>query len=739
MDLYKDKDNERVLFEYFTIVRRRKFILINCVVFCIIFAVIYSFKMKPVYLSNVQILIERNTPRAVSVQETMSLDAGDMQYYQTQYQLLKSRDLAKNVIQQLHLEESAIFQKEPQLINFAFLKELRVLLFQIGIVKEMVLGEITQDPYSSLVNTFLGKLIINPIRNTRLVNIGFEAHSPYLAAKISNAVADMYIIKNIDLRASIEIGAGEWLGSRIKEIKESVERSDLKLQRFLDSNNIIGFDRDKQDIVSQKLIDLNSEVTKARAERVRLETVAEQLEGLKNNPIEMLQSIPDSVKSEVILQLNKDYLSLRRDHSEKSQKFGPKHPIMISISQKVKVIEEKIPEEIGRLLRAVEIDFKASLAREKSMFSALKVQKREVRGLNKSFVKYNLLKQDAKNHKRLYDVLVNRMKETNLSSKFNESNIRIVDPAEIPSSPIRPRTKINIIIAMIMGALGGIFLIFLRESLDMTVNSLETIERQLRMPFLGAMGLFNKKDGMLPMVDHLNSQRSDEIRVLRTNILHAAPDNPKKTILVTSTTPMEGKTTVVTNLATGFAQISKNVLILDCDLRKSKLHTVFKIKPEPGLSEFLFDEVELKAVIRKTKIKGLSIIPRGSFTPYSSEIFSSKKFDSLFNAVRNHFDIVLIDSPPTLNISDTTILAKKCDGIVFVIKAECTDIRLVDRALKHFSMGSAETVGSGVEKNKNEGSDPTTKILGIVLNMFNYKKEGYYGDYEKTYGGYYSS
>ncbi|MFQ5674109.1 MAG: GumC family protein [Nitrospinales bacterium] len=740
MSLNQTTDEIQVA-DYLRVIKKRKFTLINCVVILVIAATIYSFKMTPVYQAKVRVLIERNMPKVASLQETMALDTGDLQYYKTQYELLKSRDLAKSVIQRLHLENSEEFEGKEPFIDFSGVKKwVESLLVQVGILEKKEPLEIHRDPYSGLVDAFLKKLRISPIRNSRLVDVGFQGYSPPLITEIANTTAEMYILKNIELRSSVEEGAGDWLRARIAEVQKKVEKSESALSKFLERKNIVGFDRGKQDIVSQKLSEINKEVVKAEAERVRLETLRDQLGSLKNDP-EMLQSIPDYVKSEAILQLNKDYLALRREYAEKSKKFRSRHPIMLSVARRIKAIEDEIPKEVNRLLKSVEIDYQAALARESSMKSALARQKRATIKSNRDLIKYNALKREAESNKRVYDVLLKRLKETGVYAKSNESNIRIVDPAEVPVKPVKPRLKLNIALAGALGLFGGVFLVFFMESLDKTVRTQEDVESKIQIPFLGAVGLFDGKDEASVASNDVNAKRSEDFRILRTNILHAAPDNPKKVLMVSSSVPGEGKTTTVSKLGVTFAQLEKKVLMIDADLRKSRLHKIFGANPQPGLSEYLADENDLKSVVHQTRVKGLSIIPRGVFTPYSAEILSSKKFKNLLVTASAYFDIVLLDTPPVLQISDASIVAKYCDGIVFVVKSGGTDIGLVQRALHQLATPTTEMIARGNEDDEKDlrvVSSATSKVLGVVLNMVDYKKDGYYYSYYgKQYKGYY--
>ncbi len=737
--------HETHLGDYLRIINKRKFILINCIVIMAIIATIYSFKTRRVYQASVQILIERNTPQAVALKETQALDASDFDYYKTQYEILKSRSMAREVIQTLGLEDSEELKEKPSLIDLKAIKDgIQSFLVQVGLIEEPEDLDIPTDPYSKLVNQYLKKLSVNPIRKSRLVLLSFSGYSPVLITKVANKAADTYILKNIRLRSNVEEGAGKWLQERITETKKKLGQSEVQLQNFIEKNNIIGFQDNKQDISTQKLSEINTEVTRAKSERFRLETLKNHLESLANDPVNLLRSVPDSMKNKAIQELEQDYSRLETELAEESKKYAGQHPKILSLTRKKKIIEKRIPDEVQRIINSVRIDYRSALARENSLTGVLRQQKKTVMLLNKNSLKYNVLKREVESDRSLYSVLINRLKETGISSKNYESNIRIVDPAEVPAVPIKPRMLKNIYIFSGIGFLLGIFLIFLLESMDKTIRSIEDMENKLPFPFLGSIGVFSKGEGELPVVENPQSQRSEEFRIIRTNILYSSPDNPEKILMTSSCSPMEGKTTIVCNLAAAIAQMGKSVLVIDADLKKSRVHKVFNSTSEPGLVDYLFDRVDLKKIVHKTSVKGVSIIPRGLTTPYSAEILSSQKFKSLLAELKDQYDHILVDVPPTLHVSEAAIVARLCDGVVFVVRSGHNDVSSIVRALGQLSMGPSGTSAEPVRPSAREAElqfafQGQTRILGVILNMIDYERDGGYYSYStKKYKGYYN-
>ena len=336
---------------------------------------------------------------------------------------------------------------KPSLFSLQPVKDrIRQFMIEVGILKAPTENE-GGDPYTGLINSFLSKLAIHPVINSRLVNVSFEGYSPKQITLIANTLAEMYILKNIELRSNIEKGASHWLQKRVGELRNKVKESELKLQKFKVGKNFIEL-KEKMNMATKKLGDINQLVTKESTERVRLETLKKLFKEMKSDPIDLFESLPDSLKSDVFRQLNKDYVALKSEYQEKSKKFGPKHPEMVSLSQKLKLIEKRIPTEIDRLIKTIGINFKTTIAQEKSLENSLEKQRQVVMDLEKASIQYNILKSELDSNKKLYEILINRLKEVNVSSGSNESNIRMVYPAEIPQSPIKPNKKQNLIFGL---------------------------------------------------------------------------------------------------------------------------------------------------------------------------------------------------------------------------------------------------------------------------------------------------
>ncbi len=711
---FNNLSSETFIVDYWKIIKKRKFFLLFFMVLVMVPTFYYSLKIKKVYQAKAMLLIERKAPQALSLNTAAitGIDTAGLNFYKTQYGLLKSRSLIKTVIQRLGLEEDEEFKVDPPLINLARMKNIvKAYLIEWNLLKQPEEDESFKDPYTVVINAFLSRLSINPVRNSRLVEVVFRGHSPQLVADIANVIGDMYILRNIELRSTAEQGAGQWLGSRVMETQKKLEESQLELQKFLEEENIIEFNESRQDISTQELVQINSHVTNSKAERVRLTTLMEQLEKLRHNPIEMLQSIPDRYKTATIGSINREYVALQEDLSIKVRKLNPNHPTLLSLKRKMRSLEERIPREIDRLLKSIQVEFSTAVQTEQSLIGALEQQKEKVMELNKKLIKFNSLKVEVESNANVYQLLLRRLKETDISAKGIESNIRIVDRAEVPTRPIKPNLKMNVLISGLLAIFGGVFLIFFFESQDKTLKTLEDVEAQIPFPILGTIFLYKEAS---------QSQWDEGFRIVRANILNATGDPPKKIIMITSTAPSEGKSTVLSNLAIGFAQLGQKVLIIDCDLRRSQLHKIFSVNESPGLSNYLLEDIPLTSIFQKPLEEDIYVISGGKTPSQSVEALSSKKFHDLLKTAKENFDIVFLDAPSVLSLSDSSVLAPVCDNIIYLIRSGKVDYRIVQRGLKQLCY-SVPTLNDrrneGQVKNMQLVPNIKAKVLGVVLNM----------------------
>jgi len=655
-------DEEISLRDYLRVILKRRWMVASVFVILVTTVTIHSFIMEPIFQATTQILIEKENPNVVNIEEVLGVNTSGQDYYQTQYEILKSKSLALKTIKALNLKESPEFVYPQKGFSLR-----AVLSSVLGWIKEVTssaerLKDQNFNPdkeYNRLIAAYLGRLKVEPIRNSRLVNVSIEGRIPGEITRIINTHAQLYIKSNLERKFSASEDAVSWLTARIKEEKKKLEQTEDALQNYREKEELASIDlEERQGIILQSLNDLNAALTEAKTERMEKENLFSELKRLSKNP-EMIESMPAVVSNSLIQALKAQYVALAGEYYKLSKKYGPEHPNMVSLSSELRGIKEKISQEIQKIAQSIETEYKVASAKEKSILKAMDDQKKEALELNQKQIEYNVLKREMDVNRSLYESLIKRVKEASLTEGLEVTNIMVMDPARVPDHPVKPRKGLNILLAIIVGLTLGVGLAFFFEYLDNTLNIPEDVERYLKVPLLGVVGRF-KHDPANPAKKEIiahsepKSNIAEGFRTIRTNLTFSCPDIEKKRFIITSALPEEGKSVAAANLAISFAQMGKRVLLLDADLRKPRIHNLFNLERSSGLSDFLAGR---ESSFKKTEIPGLTVITAGAIPPNPAELLGSKKMSDLIEKTRGNFDTIILDSPPLLSVTDAAELA----------------------------------------------------------------------------------
>jgi capsular exopolysaccharide synthesis family protein len=720
----EDYSEEHIdLRDYLRVILKRRWTIITVFSVILVTVAIHTFTATPVYEATTRLVIERENPNVLSVEEVMAVDASGSDYYQTQYKIIESRSVARDVIQRLELDKSEEFFPAPRDNLFSNLKQsikgavtsvMDALSSLLRTEEDAGLATPEEyDPDSALVSRFIQRITVSPIRNSRLVDVSFQATDPVLATRIVNTLAGAYIDKNLDTKLAAVQNAGQWLHTRINEERERVEKAEEALLRYKEKHGIVtDFSSDVEQVTAQKLAQLNSQVVEAESRRVEAETRYKQALALEGSP-DMLDAIPEVLNNALVRQIKSMEVELYKRMSELSKKYGQKHPQMVAIESELETLKKRKAQEVGRVINSLRSEYKVALAKEKSLKEALAKQKEEALELNQKAIKYGVLQREAESARHMYEMLIKRFKETSLTEDMKTGNIRIIDKAEVPTAPVKPNKKLNILLALMVGLFAGVGLAFFFEYLDNTIKAPEDVKRHLKIPYLGPIPLFdtavagNPTNGIGPGLITVHSPKStasEAYRGIRTSILFSSADSAPQIVLISSVGPGEGKTLTTANLAVTMAHYGSKVIILDCDMRKPKMDQLFNIARDEGMSSLL---VGSGGGIVHTKIPKLDLIPAGPIPPNPSEILGSPRMSHLLNALRKGYNRILIDSPPSTAATDAVALSKSVDGIILVLRAGATTREMAKNGVAQFA-----SVGA--------------PILGVVLNCVGLGRDSYY-------------
>jgi capsular exopolysaccharide synthesis family protein len=711
--------------DYLRVLFKRRWTAISTFLVVVGSATIYTFTATPIYQARVRVLIETENPNVLSFQEVIDQNKTTNDYYQTQYRILESRALAKRTL------DGAKLWSHPE---FAAMKDSSVVrrgltettlwvtgLFNGGNRRAKPLPSVETSTQARAIDRFLEHLAIVPVRNSRLVDVRYEAPNPALAAQLANAHARAYIDQNLEFRFLATKEASDWLAARMAEQRQSLETGELALQQYREQNDAISLE-ERQDIVVQRLADLNAAVTRARTTRIEKEALYNQLRSLQNNR-GALDTFPAILANVFVQQLKTELADRQRQQAELAEKLGERHPEMIKIRSAINSAEAKLQGEIGKVVQSIGNEFRAALAQERSLLGALDQQKTEALALNRKAIEYGALQRDSASSRQMFEELLKREKQTAISGELKTSNIRVVDPADPPEKPVRPNPLTNLLLAVTGGGVLAVGLAFFFEYLDNRIKSPDEIKAFLNVPFLGMVPSLTeeRKETSGLLTGGAPSNFAEAFRTIRTNVVFSSADEGCRSLVVTSTRPGEGKTLVGANLAIALAQSGQRVLLFDADLRKPRVHQMFNQKLEPGLSNLMVGQAKASEVMRKSGIPGLWLLPAGHVPPNPAELLASRRFKDFQSTLREHFDWIVLDSPPVMAVADPSIVAHAADGVLFVVGAEMTARHAAQSALEQLESSNA-------------------RIVGAVLNRVDVLRNSYYYSqyYRREYLDYYT-
>jgi succinoglycan biosynthesis transport protein ExoP len=741
-----DEEEGRIdLLGYWHVVRKRLALVIGVVFAAMVLTVIYAYMQTPLYTAQATILLKPGSPQIMdgkdASQDQDVMEDSDMydNFQKTQYEILKSRSLAAYVIRAENLEHNPAFvgpPPQPGLISSALSSVSQWLNHTNGrkAPPQPADQTVRNGVPPGLISAYLGGLRISPIVDTELVAIEYVSSDRALAAKLANAHAHGYIRLGIELRSQSNEEAENFLKERLGELKDSLEKSEVALNDYRRAKGIIpglmSLDG-KETVVLDRVTELGKDLTTAQVERIGLEAQMQLINSRKYD------SMPVVMGDTGVQAVQTDLNSVDADYASMGKKFKPDYPPMMQLEAKRQELQKRLDAEISRVIAGIQGSYQAASDKEKKLQAEMDKERQQALGLNDAAVEYAILQREVDTNRELYESVLERMKGIGLAAESQTSNIIIVDPAETPGAPSSPRKLSMTLRNSALALVAVIGLVFGLEYLDTTLKTPEQVERYLRVPNIGAIPSFanlrlKAKGAALPPeengikkigygrellgVANPYSLVGEAYRSFRTALMLSRAGAPPKTILFTSAHSSEGKTVSATNTAAMFAQTGARVLLIDGDLRKPRCHRVLALENSSGLTEVLTGTCEVQDVIRTTIVDGLSFMSAGSLPPNPTELLGSERMSQVLAMVAHQHDVVIIDSPPVMPVSDALLLATVVDGVVLVVNSLKTSKHHVKMAAAKLEYARA-------------------KIFGVLLNEIDLKHPNY-GHYSHYYNHY---
>ena len=703
--------------QVWNILFRRKWGILGAAGAVGLLASLVAFAMTPIYRATATLLIEAEQANVVSIEEVYGLDTGRQEYFETQFEILKSRPLAENVVATLDLPDYAEFQQDESepLLGFDWRDWLP---FSLSTAPSAA----TTDSDADAIEAYGEMLSILPIGDTQLVEVRFESADPELAARIANEHAQAYIESMLDARVDVTESAAAWMAERLEVMQQELLESERKLQEFREREQLIDVEG-LLALPSQEINDLSARLVEVRQTLAAAEIAYLQVANSGYGPSD-LRGIPAILEDEGVRDFQTAEAEARRNVAELSERYGPLHPRMIAAVAELEEASANLENQHISVAEGIRNRYEAAQSEEQRILSALDRARADYQEVGRKESELRGLQRAADTNRQLYDLFYSRLSETSVAGDLQTAQARIITPAVVPREPARPNKLLIIGLSVVLTLMLTAGLALLLDSLENTVKGGADVEQKLQRPLLSTVPLLD--------ADELSAARSlsdgpgqkqnrvfaETIRTIRTSISLDGIDKPHKIILVTSAVGSEGKSTIALNLARAFAATDRTLLI-DADMRRPSLGKMLDLpRDHCGLSELLADKASLPESLMATDVENLDVMTTGFLPPDPLQLLASDRLSNALRVASISYGKVILDAPPILPVSDSAVLSRLVDSVVFVIKADETTLPQVRQGLDMLDRVDAP-------------------ITGVVLNQLDFQKAMKYGDY--GYGGYYGA
>jgi capsular exopolysaccharide synthesis family protein len=710
---------------YWRAINRHRVGIVLLVIAVGVLAAVYAASLPPVYRGTATLMLDPIKKKSIAIEDLA--DTGTPRdYYLTQIEIMKSRDYAERLVRVLNLTRHPEFDPRQQVAEKTWWSSLLGRL-RPGAAESAksssVAPAVDEDQLrESVTSSVMGGISIASTRNTQLVRVSFDSHDPVLAERIPNALSMIYIVADLESRSGATRQSMAFLSEQAEKLKTQLAESERELQQFRESQKIVVTKGLSLTDATRRLESLTASLEDARKKRSEAEQVYNQVTAAaRGQSTDALETLPILQKDAVLQKLKDTEAEAERRASEASKRYGPEHPRIVSVQSDLKLAREAVRRQIGAAAETVRKEFEIAKANEASIAQAQAQATVEAQVFNRAEFPLGRLERNVESNRRLYEAFVQRANETRIGD-IQQPIARIVDLARTPASPTGPDRRRIVMLAVLGSLFAGVAIALFLTLLDKGIKTGLDLESRLEIKAVGVLPRM-KSTPNAPLdrmvVDDNSNTFSEAIRTVRSDVQLSTLDSPHKTVLVTSTIPGEGKTTVACNLAFAFAQVKKTLLI-EADMRRPKVARALKLQQNhPGLSEFVSGDIGIEQCVHPVDDTGLYVLQSGTVPLNPLEMLSSHRFADAMESLKAMFEVIVIDSPPVELVSDSMVLSRFATAVLFVVKADHTPYPLARQSLIRLRRVGAP-------------------VLGAVLNYFDVEKaHRYYGDYSSFGNEYY--
>jgi capsular exopolysaccharide synthesis family protein len=720
------------------IIRRRRLIALTFLFFVVVTAIIV-FNLRPVYTSTTSLMLSSNSLTLADTESVLPSITVDTATLLSQIEVIQSRDLIARVVDKLELVEDPEFNRAlrpPKWYESLF--DLRGHLSNInprhyisakyhGYVPEIIwswLDGLTQRADSDevegednnaeqekwgVVGAVTENLSVEHVKDSWIIDVAFESHFPEKAALIASTIADQYLVNQLEAKLDATQRAMGWLTDRLAVLETELEEKESEVEAFR-ASLAAGAGRASEEVLIQQLTELSSELVVARAERSSAEARFRRVRDLLGN--ERLAAASGVITSPLMVSLREQLALLKRESAELSSTYGPRHPNIVNIQAEIDDIQTAIATEIEKVVENQRTELEVAQIRESAIESSLEALEERASVLDQESVKLRQLEREAEASRSTYETFLENFKETQEREKIEDPDARLVAHAIVPSVPSFPARSRAIFLSGVVGIAAGVLLVFILELLDNRFRSSEQIRRALGYGTLAAVprvrGLRKAKDILGYAIKNRTSSMTEAIRGLRTQLVLSNADRLRRVFLFTSSVPGEGKSVTALLFAEEVSRIGKSTIVVDCDLRRPSLSAALDLTKSPGLVEVMRGEAGLNETIYNNDAWSFHILPSRGISSAANDMLSSTSFEKMILELKTRYDVVILDTSPTLATADVSVIGRCADAIVYMVKWDDT---------------TRETVKHGINSLRDVGLD----LTGIVLTQVDLRQLAKYG------------